>query len=77
MKVKCIKDTIGFISWQIYESDRAESHVTVFVNQTEYQYCWKLLPEYFQEVREETNEPRWKVGDYVVHRIMRFVSWLY
>jgi hypothetical protein len=70
MKVKCIKYTIGFQKWKVYETE------TQYI--AEY-HCWPVkeyvkYPEYFQEVVDqspETPKPRWKVGDYVV------VNWCY
>ena len=63
MKVKCIKDTIGFKEWDVWE---AEWDYLVKGYKRSYT-DWSLYPEYFQEVvEEEVKKPRWKVGDKVV-----------
>ncbi len=69
MKVKCIKDTIGYESWQIYETvwNFIKSNIDTHV-------FWSRFPEYFQEVVDKSLEtkPRWKVGDYVVREYKEF-----
>lgn len=60
MKVKCIKDTIGFKKGEIYET------VWNFIkSDVDNHVFWSKFPEYFQEKPSQAL-PRWKVGDYVV-----------
>ena len=63
MRVKCIKDTIGYKSWKIYEAVQGK---LLFWDDLVDRY-WEKYPDYFQEVKEEKiNKPRWKVGSPVV-----------
>lgn len=75
MKVKCIKDTIGFKKWQEYHvevKDMFWNHFIygeLYLSPTSSDKLWitcNKYPEYFQEVKEESNNPRWKVWDPVV-----------
>lgn len=62
MKVKCIKDTIGFKKWEVYETENG-----CLISADMDLHFWKKYTEYFQEQEEEEKVlPRWKVGDYVV-----------
>lgn len=70
-KILCIKDTIGFKEWEIYNDSKWYicNIETVRCIHTVFHYKeWRKYPDYFQEVKEEQEEkiPRWKVWDYVV-----------
>lgn len=64
MRVKCIKDTIHFKKWEIFNT---ETEWICSNDWTMYSHKWQEFPDYFQEVKEEEeNLPKWKVGQYII-----------
>jgi len=69
MKVLCIKDTIGFRKWDIYEIKWVH---TSFIKGNDGTCAnWESNPDFFEEVKEDIKKdiPKWKVWDYVVSDI--------